>query len=720
MIYNFEKRKDVELVENYLDMGETNPNGDTIYANNLYYTINGKPFHPVMGEICITRNPRSQWKDRILKMKAQGINIISSYLLWINHEFYEGEFDFTGDNDIGEFIRLCQENGMYFALRFGPWVTSECRNGGLPNWLHEKNIKVRDSNDEYLFYVRRWYQAVYDQVKDYLYKNGGNIIIIQIDNELVNDPDHLLKLRNIANEIGFSAPLYTATGWSMVGGALLPKKEMIPMFGGYAEKPWAISINRIGFYAHFNFSHVRNSADVGDDQIDPNQIKMNIEYDKYPYSMAELGMGLCTSKHRRPYITTEDNYAFAITKLGSGCNLVGYYVNCGGINKMIDGNPLNWDDTGYQNITNIYPIYNYDFQAAISEHGSCTPTHRRNKIVNYFLNDFGGDLAVMQPKLQETSIKDNDTKNLRYAMRINGESGYVFVNHHCHMLPLEPVNGIQFKVLDNMPAIPEEPMNVTEDDAFFFPFNQIFGNTEFNYITAQPLCRTGNTLFFKEIKGVKPVYSVKNKEAITAQVGKDNGFVLDGFRFITLTDKEAECLYKFDGVVYIARDCDLIYDENGVHSVGFALGICDRYEDGTYIELHVGKDYELADVEAREVENPDIDTRYQYEFFKNRDCREGKNGEWHRVERKVKYYEINVTNPNGYVYINYSGDSAQLYYDGVMSDDDFYTGHSWIIPASHFYGRKVVLAIAEFTHDIYVEVEPKQNMGIDNICVKAV
>ena len=717
-MYQFEKRPDVELLENYLDMGETNPNGETIYANNLYYTKNGKPFHPVMGEICITRNPKSQWKDRILKMKAQGINIISSYLMWINHEFYEGEFDFAGDNDIGEFVRLCQENGMYFGLRFGPWVTAECRNGGLPNWVYEKGIQIRDNNDEYLFYVRRWYQAVYDQVKDYLYRNGGNIILIQFENELVNNPEHMLTLRNIANKIGFSAPLYTATGWSLTGGALLPEKEMIPMFGGYAEKPWAISISSIGFYSHFNFSHIRNSGDVGDDQIDPNQIKMNIDYDKYPYSMAELGMGLCTSKHRRPHITTEDNYAFAITKLGSGCNLLGYYVNCGGINKMIDGNPLNWDDTGYQNITNAYPIYSYNFQAAISEHGSCTLTHRRIKLINYFLNDFGSDLAVMQPKLQETPMKDADTKNLRYAMRINGESGYVFVNHHCHMLPLDPVYDVQFKIFEDKPAIPEEPINVTEDDAFFFPFHQAFGNTEFDYITAQPLCRTGNTFFFKEIKGVKPVYRVKNKAAFTAEVGKDNGFVLDGFRFITLTDREAECLYKFEDAVYIARDCDLISDEDGVRSVGFSSGICDRYDDGTYTEITVGKDYELAEVQVREVENPDIDTRYQYEFFKNRDCSKGKNGKWYTVDRKIRYYEISVSNKNGYVYIDYSGDSAQLYYDGVMSDDDFYTGNRWILPAEHFYGKKVILAIAEYTNDIYIEVPMKHNMKLESIVVK--
>ena len=158
MLYTFEPIKPFNLQTGHLKMGQTNPSGEEINVTNLYLTRNGKPFLPTMGEIHIARTRREDWLDRILKMKAAGINIISSYLFWLCHEPDEGKFNFAGENDIAEFIRLCKENGLYFSLRIGPQITAECRNGGFPDWLVQKNIPLRENNEQYLFYVRRWYQ----------------------------------------------------------------------------------------------------------------------------------------------------------------------------------------------------------------------------------------------------------------------------------------------------------------------------------------------------------------------------------------------------------------------------------------------------------------------------------------------------------------------------------------------------------------------------------
>ena len=108
-MYRFEKKEPVPIVEGFLNMGETSPSGENIYLNNIHLTKNGKPFIPVMGEMHISRCPREEWEERILKIKACGVDTIASYIFWINHEFNEGEFDFTGENDIGEFIRLCRK-----------------------------------------------------------------------------------------------------------------------------------------------------------------------------------------------------------------------------------------------------------------------------------------------------------------------------------------------------------------------------------------------------------------------------------------------------------------------------------------------------------------------------------------------------------------------------------------------------------------------------------
>ncbi len=173
MILKFEYTKQVNFMEGHLKMGESSSNGDVIDVNNLYITKNGKPFIPVMAEIHYARLPRSEWEDRIIKMKANGINVISTNLFWIRHEQIEGKFDFSGDLDIRYFVSLCQKHGLYCALRIGPWITAECRNGGLPEWLYLKGIKLRDIAEPYMSYVRRWYEKVYEQIKDFMFRDDG-------------------------------------------------------------------------------------------------------------------------------------------------------------------------------------------------------------------------------------------------------------------------------------------------------------------------------------------------------------------------------------------------------------------------------------------------------------------------------------------------------------------------------------------------------------------
>lgn len=717
-MYCFEKKDSVRLKENYLNMGQTSPSGENIYLNNLYLTKNGKPFCPVMGEAHISRLPAEEWKDRILKMKAAGINTVSSYLFWVNHEFEKGKMDFTGDNNISEFIRICKENDMYFCLRIGPWVNAEYRNGGFPDWIYTSGIKLRDNNEEYLYYVYRWYKAIYDNVKDYLFENNGNIIMIQFENELTAKPEHILKLREIAEEIGLTAPIYTATGWNLVGGALLPQREVLPMFGGYAAKPWTLSIDKIPISAHYNFSHIRNSAEIGNDLIKPGNFEVHIDLDNYPFAFCELGTGICVNKHRRPYISSLDDYSMVLTKLGSGCNLLGYYMFCGGINKMIGGTPLcrsNWTD--YDAL--VYPIFNNYFQAPISEHGDYKNSYRTIKLLNLFVNDFGSELAQMQPFLQENPPKDSDQCSLRYAMRIKDESGYIFVNHHCHLLDLKPVYGVQFKVSEEMPAIPDNPIDITEDDAFFFPFGIRYNTLYAEYITAQPICKTEKTYFFKKIRGIEPVYKFKGERPFTATVGKDNGFIKEGIRFITLTDDEAEHFYKFADTAYIGNGCDLIRDNGEIKTAGFGAGEYFRFGGDGYVTEHTGNDVILAEVTAHEIIDPDIDKSYQYELFENFSFDNEKKPVHCSVERKIKYYELTVTNCNGYVHIGYSGDSAQLYYDGKMPDDNFYNGTEWVIPAKYLFNRKVILAIAEYTDDIYVDIKPVTSLSLDSVYVSA-
>ena len=206
---------------------------------------NGKPWLPVMGEVHFSRVKREDWRDVLTKMRDAGIEIIASYVLWIYHEEEKGHFRFDGQRDLRAFVSLVRELGMKFFLRPGPWAHAECRNGGFPDWLlSECGADVRMTKEPYMSYVRRYYEKLRHELAGL----DDAIIGIQVDNELLENPGHLRDLKNLMLEIGFHAPLFTATGWD---GARLPQDALIPCYGGYPEAPWEQHTKPLGGSPNF-------------------------------------------------------------------------------------------------------------------------------------------------------------------------------------------------------------------------------------------------------------------------------------------------------------------------------------------------------------------------------------------------------------------------------------------------------------------------------------
>ncbi|MBP3926119.1 MAG: beta-galactosidase, partial [Clostridium sp.] len=223
-----------------LPFSGSNPAGDTVAVNSRYLTRNGKPWFPVSGEFHFSRYRMEDWKRELCKMKSGGITLVSSYIFWIHHEEEEGVWDFSGQRDLRTFVRTCGEVGLPILLRIGPWCHGECRNGGFPDWIKfQKRFRTRTNDPDYLYYVRRWYTRIAEEIRGLLWEDGGPIIGVQIENEYQDyaEPDrdrrsaHMRTLRAMAEDCGFRVPIYTATAW---GNATLNEMETLPVLGGYA------------------------------------------------------------------------------------------------------------------------------------------------------------------------------------------------------------------------------------------------------------------------------------------------------------------------------------------------------------------------------------------------------------------------------------------------------------------------------------------------------
>ena len=669
MIYKFKEFKDEPLLINHLNMGGKNPKGEEINVTSRYFTRNGKPWIGVMGEFHFSRYSRENWHRELAKMKAGGITIVSTYLFWIYHEEIEGKMDFDGDNDIRAFIEECKDVGLDVVIRIGPWAHGECRNGAFPDWLLKKDYKLRDNNEEYLAVVKKWYQSIYNEVKGLFYKDGGNIIAVQIENEFVDNAEHLAKLKEIAVECGFIAPIYTVTGWNSASGAKIPVDEVVPVFGGYCEAPWENHMNRLSPSPHYFFNRMRNDSAIGTDLIAKTQSDgWQLPYERYPFATCELGGGIEVTHHRRPIIKPMDIYAVSLVKLGDGNNLVGYYMYHGGTNKI--GELSTFNETKATGYPNDYPILSYDFQAPLSEYGEVREQYGLLNMLHMFVNDFGEEFAPMIAVDSGNTVAADDTNSLRYGMRTNGKSGFVFVNHYQRLTELADIENAVISAEN----VEFPPIDVKGEVSFFMPFNMKMGDSVLECATAQPLCKCGETYFFAEIPNIKAEYKFSKGSA----------------NIVTVPFENAKYMRKLNGTVYIGGGCNL-YEENGqIHSVEDGEYICQKWNGSEFETVKIVQSAKQSNVEITGVENAPFEPKYKEEL-----CIGG--------ERELTWKKINVDGGYGFAEIDYVGDVAQIYADGELVADDYYYGKTWRVPCKLLYGKECYMVISEMKEDFYKE-----------------
>ena len=572
----------------YLQLGHSGPVGKEIRINNLYLEEGGIPQLPVMGEIHYNRMDSRYWRDALLKMKASGIDIVATYCIWSLHEEFEGELSWEGHLNLRRFIELCKELDMKVHLRFGPYCNAEIKNGGLPDWIvNNKNLITRSNDPLYLEYTRRWYQAVYDQVKGLLWKDGGPVMALQLENEYVRPGmivSHLLNLKKMAVEIGFDVPLYSMTHWM---DSEYPKGEIVPYAGFYIEAPWTASgKNEIPTSNFEFFTYNRLSDNIGTDiiKIEGDVESLSGENNDSPFFTCEIGVGTTAFYQRRAVVPEEMAGENINLRLGCGANMMGYYMYTGGTNPV--GKISTYQSSG--------PRISYDYQAPIREFGTLGTVMQETKKYNYFMNDIGTALA---PAVAYLPTTNQDRDNLQWAVRLNGNTGYLFCSNYLYKHSRKDYKNVQFsiKLKDETIRVPRQKVTVKNGTYFLWPFNQELSNVLLKYSTTQPVCslKEGNnhTYFFFEDDAIPGEYLIENKDIRNIEVKngsyrkekdryfinqltpgkeciikitKENGSTV---RFVTLTEEESDHIWKgtIKGKKFVAiTNSSLIYDNDKI------------------------------------------------------------------------------------------------------------------------------------------------------------
>ncbi|MBB5225446.1 beta-galactosidase [Treponema ruminis] len=462
--------------------------------DNISIMKEGERIFPIMGEIHYSRVPRTEWKERLLKMKAGGVTIVSAYVIWIHHEEIEGHYDWSGNRDLSAFMECVSECGLKMLLRIGPWSHGEVRNGGFPDWLLHKDFEPRTNDEKYFALVKKWYSEIFWQVKGFIANPADDssrekpIIGVQIENEYghcgglyekESGEAHMQRLQKIAKECGFNVALYTATGW---GGAWTG--GMLPVMGGYCDAPWDQRVTEIEPSGNYTFTHERNDHNIGSDHGFAYGITFDLK--KFPYLTAELGGGLQVTSHRRTIATAKDIAAVALSKLGSGVNLLGFYMYTGGTNP--EGKLTTLQESRATGFLNDLPVKSYDFRAAIREFGQVSDTLRELKLFSYFAAEWGSDLCGLPAEIP-CEVKPDDLTSLRYSFRSDKKRGYIFVNNYVRHQKMAEHKDLELKSPDSKILFPK--INVENGDFFFFPFNMSYGKSLVKSARVTPFTKIG-------------------------------------------------------------------------------------------------------------------------------------------------------------------------------------------------------------------------------------
>ncbi len=648
---------------------KTNPQGVTFEVDSRGFIVGGKHVLPVMGEIHFSRVPATEWKREIQKMRAGGITIIATYCFWIHHEATEGQWDWSGNKNLRQFLQVCKEENMPVVLRIGPFCHGEVYQGGFPVWIVEKalsdpkNFKLRSTAPGFLAATKKLYENIFAQAKGLLWKDGGPVVGVQIENECRGPWGYYMSLRDMAINIGYDVPFMTRTGWPKLNG----KEEfgkLLPLYGDYADGFWDRTLDDMpGDYPKaFIMKEQRINANIATETFSKSELTSEGSEGggrlTYPYLTCELGGGMMPAYHRRINMSGNEAMPLAICKLGSGSNLPGYYMYHGGTNPYCAEHTM--AETQATKVTNYndMPYMTYDFQAPLGEMGQPNlNAFHQTRLLHQFLADWGEMLSRM----------DVDSISDHYARR----GCFEFYNDYV-------------RILNEGGKAYVRPVDM--------PFNghSITAN-------AQPFCKIGNTLYFIPIKGMKPEVWVDGslKQELKIGVKKEGKGVVKDLEIVLLSEDEAIRSFKIDDRLYFAKkagniiykDGNKIIEEEWKESKTKTITITKTKDAAAPREILMGAQKVAA-----------MPTNEDFE--------------------KAAVWNLDInglpTGADSFLKISYAGDCARIYADGKLVMDNFWNGKPMLVRMSDLANKKIELRILPLRKDAPIYLQKEQKEILDN------
>lgn len=209
------------------------------------FYLDGEPYRIIAGAIHYFRVPQEYWMDRLLKLKACGFNTVETYVAWDMHEMVEGKFDYTDMLDLEKYLDMAQEIGLKAIVRPGPYICSEWDFGGLPWWLlKDDEMHLRCMDKAYIAAVDRFFDDIIPRIAKHQITKGGNVILIQVENEYGSYGDDSEYIRYLAKGLvdrGIDVPLFTSDGdaYQMLTGGTVPEIHKTLNFGSRAKEQFA-------------------------------------------------------------------------------------------------------------------------------------------------------------------------------------------------------------------------------------------------------------------------------------------------------------------------------------------------------------------------------------------------------------------------------------------------------------------------------------------------